>query len=127
MKIGFTGTRQGMSPSQAKQLRWILAILRHADQMITQQTIFIDGDCETGADREARKMAELSGCEADPVPPANNTSAALLARDRVIANACHILIAAPLTDKEELRSGTWATVRYARQAGKPVVMLSRGA
>jgi nucleoside 2-deoxyribosyltransferase len=49
-----------------------------------------------------------------------------LARNREIVDSIDILIAAPLKDDEELRSGTWATVRYARAAGKPVVMLSRG-
>lgn len=48
-----------------------------------------------------------------------------LARNRRIVAAVDVLIAAPETDREELRSGTWATIRYARAAGKPVVMLSR--
>ena len=46
-----------------------------------------------------------------------------LERNRDIVDACDILIACPRTLKEELRSGTWATVRYARKVGKPVAIL----
>ncbi len=44
---------------------------------------------------------------------------------RLVAE-CDVLVAAPLTDAEVRRSGTWATVRYARRRGVPVVMLARG-
>lgn len=126
MKIGFTGTRAGMSPAQRSQLQYVLAVLRYADRMAGRETVFKDGDCETGADRDARALAASLGCTSEPEPPAARTAAALLARDSAIAKWCSIMIAAPLTDKEALRSGTWATVRYSRKAGKPVVMLSRG-
>ena len=43
-----------------------------------------------------------------------------LERNRDLAAACHILLAAPAQAHEVQRSGTWATVRYARQLGIPV-------
>ncbi len=46
-----------------------------------------------------------------------------LDRNRDIVAAVSILIAAPETDIEEQRSGTWATVRYARKKGIPVVIV----
>lgn len=128
MTIGFTGTRQGLSRAQARQLQYVLALLRHADRAVDRKTVFVDGDCpEGGADQEARELAVALGCDALPKPPSNRSAAAMLNRDREIARECHVLIAAPLTDEEQLRSGTWATVRYARKAEKPVVMLTRGA
>jgi len=41
-----------------------------------------------------------------------------LVRDHDIVDECDLLIVVPKTRKEELRSGTWATVRYARKQGK---------
>jgi hypothetical protein len=45
-----------------------------------------------------------------------------LQRNHDIVDASEILLAAPLTDTEVLRSGTWATIRYARAQGKPHVI-----
>jgi hypothetical protein len=123
--VGFTGTKAGMSEGQARQLRYVLALLRHADVAVQQDTVFLDGDCR-GADLQAREIAVEQGCRSEPVPPKDQTAAELLARDRVIVARCHILIAAPLTDGEQVRSGTWYTVRQAGDAQKPVVMLKRG-
>ena len=47
-----------------------------------------------------------------------------LVRNRIIAKACNHLIACPRTVNETLRSGTWATVRYAIAAGKPVTIIN---
>jgi len=52
---------------------------------------------------------------------------AKLERNMVIVGRIHGLIAVPKQDIEERRSGTWATVRYARKLGCPVyVVLSDG-
>lgn len=121
MKVGFTGTREGMSVAQMTQMNYLLAVLKHADQAVGRTPEFHHGGAE-GADTQAARAAQSGGYQtlvyeagADP-----------LRRNRDIVNEVDVLIAAPRTDKEELRSGTWATVRYARAAGKPVVMLSRG-
>lgn len=125
MKIGFTGTRAGMSVAQASQLQLVVAWLRQADQKVGRVTEFHDGDCpDGGADQEARALAVALGCVSVLHQPRDSTARVMLDRD--IAIACSVLVVAPRTDKEELRSGTWATVRYARKAGKPIVMLSRG-
>lgn len=126
MTVGFTGTRAGMSEDQARQLRYVLAVLRHADVAVSQQTLFLDGDCPKGADRQARQIATSMNCRSETVPPVDGTAPALLARDRAIVERCHVLVACPLTDQERLRSGTWYTVRQARDLLKPVFMLSRG-
>jgi hypothetical protein len=52
---------------------------------------------------------------ADPAPP--------LVRNREIVKQCTFLIACPSTFTEEVRSGTWATVRYAREAEKTIYIV----
>lgn len=46
-----------------------------------------------------------------------------LPRNHDIVDVSEILLACPNEKKERLRSGTWATVRYARKQGKPVVLI----
>jgi len=46
-----------------------------------------------------------------------------LDRNHDIVNESQLLIAIPSTFAEELRSGTWATVRYAVKQGKPVLII----
>lgn len=121
MTVGFTGTLAGMSPPQKERLRWLLTVLRGV-------TVLHHGLCPDGrqvADREAKEIAESLhiSTEAHVIEKEDKSP---LDRDRRIVIVSDILIAAPLTDKEVLRSGTWATVRYARLALKPVVMLARG-
>lgn len=113
MKVGFTGTRQGMSAAQCRQLQTVLYALRGVLE-------FHHGGA-VGSDRQAAQLAATLGFVTEH--PAKGDP---LGRNRAIVASVDLLIAAPESDTEVLRSGTWATVRYARQAGKPVVMLSRG-
>lgn len=48
-----------------------------------------------------------------------------LERNREIVNRSQILLAAPKTNSQVLRSGTWSTVRYAIGRGVPVLLLKR--
>jgi hypothetical protein len=45
-----------------------------------------------------------------------------LTRNHAIVDACDMLLAVP-RGPEHRRSGTWATVRYARRSGKPIVII----
>lgn len=92
------------------------------------------GDC-VGRDAHAHRLARQLGmlveihppiygslrayCEADYA----NTPRRFLTRNRDIVDATEALIAAPKGMEEERRSGTWSTVRYARQQGKRVVVV----
>jgi hypothetical protein len=49
-----------------------------------------------------------------------------IARDHDIVNIAEYMYAAPKTMVEVLRSGTWATIRYARKRNKPIKILERG-
>ncbi len=43
-----------------------------------------------------------------------------MVRDKDIVNPAERMIAAPAGTTEELRSGTWATIRYARKKKVPL-------
>lgn len=126
MRVGFTGTREGMSRYQASQCQSVLALLKKASPNAAMfAPEFHYGTHERAtllADEEAAKLAEALGFSRMPHYAMAGEE---LGRNREIVAVVSILIAAPLTDKEELRSGTWATVRYARERHMPVVMLCR--
>lgn len=113
MIVGFTGTREGMSARQRQQFAWLMLRIRC--------DTFHHGGAE-GADTQAADFVLRNPGIGIVTHPAGGDP---LARNREIVAAADILIAAPRTDREELRSGTWATIRYARKKGIPVVMLSR--
>lgn len=96
---------------------------------------FHHGDC-IGSDAQAHEIAQAFGCKIVIHPPINPSKRAFckgeitileprqyLDRNHDIVDACETLIATPKTSEEELRSGTWATIRYARKTGKNVIVL----
>lgn len=119
MTICFTGTREGMT---AKQLRAVAELLRKAKPGRVHH-----GCCE-GADRqfhsltapgtrelfpsnrEQQDWAQRRAHPGDVIHP----MAPPLARNRHMVDRSALVIAAPKTAEEVLRSGTWATIRYAR-------------
>lgn len=122
--LGFTGTQEGMTKAQKKAFRKLLAEIN--------PSVFIHGDC-VGADAEAHAIALEQGREvrkrpctitykrafteggevvAAPEPP--------LDRNRKIVDDSQAMVATPKQSHEELRSGTWATVRYSRKQDVPV-------
>lgn len=129
MKIGFTGTRKGMSKDQKLAVKEIIAEILQT----YGETQYHHGDC-IGADAEFHKIAltfrgnfpiiihpsvdsqARAFCESAYIMPKRS----YLDRNKDIVDACDVLVAAPSSRKEELRSGTWATVRYARKKGKPI-------
>lgn len=141
MIFSFTGTREGMSTRQMDQFGFVIGTMAYP---FTASFEFHYGGAK-GADRQARNwIAELliarglplSQIHCHPCPGVvadkdtrHDTWHEVfppLKRDKDLAEICDVMIATPLTDKEVLRSGTWATIRYTRALMKPVVMLSRG-
>ena len=123
--VGFTGTRAGMTIAQCSQVRVKLV---GADQLH-------HGMCK-GSDAQAHAIAKYElGIWTVGHPPKDHTfmakcdvderreDADYLDRDYDIANESTELIATPRTHFEELRSGTWATVRYAIQLDKPITII----
>lgn len=129
-KVGFTGTQHGMTPAQAADLRQYF--VRHRDEI----TEFHHGDC-IGADEQAHNIAvEVLGEDKIFIHPPKDTKKQAfcesphilppleyLTRNLNIVRASDILIAAPKSETEELRSGTWSTVRRAIEMKRPVMML----
>lgn len=123
MAIGFTGTSKGMTDRQAKKVYDFL--LKRFNFTLHH------GDC-VGADAEADRIAKLIGAKVVIHPPKNPRMRAFckgdkvmkekeyLIRNRDIVNSTKLLIATPKEKKEVLRSGTWATIRYAKKMGKYV-------
>jgi hypothetical protein len=126
MVVGFTGSSKGMTHFQKKRLAALLEELR--------PELARHGDC-VGADAEFHAAATALGlrvcihppenegmrafCQGDTVLPAK----ASLERNKDIVDMSDLLIAAPKSATEELRSGTWATIRHARSIGRKVILL----
>jgi hypothetical protein len=113
MNIGFTGTRQGMSPRQIAELRTYLCAWK---------TGTFHHGAAVGADTEAAAIAVELGYDVVAYPAVRGHE---LERNHTIVAACDRLLAAPYQDVEIIRSGTWATVRYGRKAHKTVIILKR--
>ena len=154
MKIGFTGTRQGMTEAQKltfgsefKRLQARaserMAIYASGPRCVWKPpsdcTIeaFHHGDC-LGADVEASRLVRsLPNSFLRVVAHPCNLEAQCafsyaheyrdmkkpLERNRDIVNECDVLFAAPGGMVEERRSGTWATIRYARKQEKPLCIV----
>lgn len=58
-------------------------------------------------------------CDGDETKEAR----AYLARNRDIVRDSDVLLAAPQSSEEILRSGTWATIRFARKRNHPVILV----
>lgn len=118
--IGFTGTSKGLTESQLSELKNVL--FEHPYDRI----VFRHGDC-IGADEQAHQAAREAGCAMIVIhPPSNPEFRAFctgdeweeekpyLERNHDIVDNSDILIACPGEHNEVMRSGTWATIRYAR-------------
>lgn len=127
MKIGFSGTRRGMSSEQSIAVFVLLKKL--------MPTEFHHGDC-VGADEEAHGLAfQAWGLATKRVghPPEDDALRAFcecdelrdplpyLDRNRAIVNETEVLIAAPNGARPPILkgAGTWSTVEYARKLKRP--------
>lgn len=136
MRIGFTGTRHGMTDVQ----------LQAFDEWLCSQpdvSEFHHGDCVGADDEAANDIHEIAHGE-DPGPPikvvchppvdeshrANNSHydevlppLTHFARNRAIVDGTDILVACPGSMEEQQFGGTWYTIRYARKKDKPIVIV----
>ncbi len=125
--IGFTGTQKGMTVPQSLAVRSILS---------DRRGVWLHhGDC-VGADAQAHVFAKATGYLLAIHPPINWRKRAwcigfdrrypekdYIARNHEIVDVTDELIAAPAQAQEERRSGTWATIRYARKQRKLVTIV----
>ena len=125
IKIGFTGTKEGMKAEQLQVLEKVLLNMRKASDFLE----FHHGDCK-GSDFQSHSLAFNLGFKIVVHPPKNPKDRAFckgheirgekdyLVRNHDIVDECDYLIVVPKSRKEELRSGTWATYRYAKKRNK---------
>lgn len=118
-RVGFTGTQHGMTEFQKRKFEELIKDLEPSE--------FRHGDC-LGADLQAHLTFQVMFPTTEIIihPPKSKSKRAFCTSDTIlppepyhirnhaIVDAVDTLIATPLTMKEELRSGTWSTVRYAR-------------
>jgi hypothetical protein len=126
--LGFTGTADGMTLAQALTVGRLLLFMR--------PDFVHHGDC-VGADAKFHGIAYRHSIGIHIHPPTDeklrafcggvagrgsclHPAAPYLVRNHHIVDWSDALIATPYESSEVLRSGTWATVRYARKKGIPV-------
>jgi hypothetical protein len=130
MKLGFTGTRHGMTDHQKQLFRQVLSGIQLYE--------FHHGSCQ-GADVEAARIVrevvpnclivahpgpdgdkhrEVSGVDNVTTEPKSH-----FARNRDIVNETDLLAAAPLQDEPQNYGGTWYTIGYARKAGRESLII----
>lgn len=131
MKVGFTGTRKGMTDKQDDEFCRIIIDL--------WPTEFHHGCC-VGADEEAHELAqEFTEAMIVCHPPDDTSLMATLkarpgdkemkpypylTRNRHIVKNTEVLIATPRTRHQLSRgSGTWWTIRYARSLKRPIIII----
>lgn len=128
LTYGFTGSRDGLSPAQTVFFAQLFA------QPFS--VLVSHGDC-LGSDADAHELARSTGLYVWIHPPENSSlrafcSGALivehplpyLERNQNIVNTNLLLLAAPSSEDEVIRSGTWSTVRYAKRQGKAVLVVT---
>jgi hypothetical protein len=138
-KVGFTGTSKGASKDQLAELEAKLKKIldEHPDHIVELH----HGAC-IGADEQAARIAKSLGYRvvAHPGYIKRNPKERLFRsewgendevrgekpfvdRDRDIVDETERMLATPLTRQEQVRSGTWTTVRYARKRGREVGLI----
>lgn len=128
MKLGFTGTRDGLTFKQTDTLA------HHLLTFMPQE--LHHGDC-VGADAMAHDLTS-EHCKQTRIiihPPASISFRAFkaghesrdcdeyLERNRHIVDETSLLIATPKEYSEQHKGGTWFTVRYARLRRRPIYII----
>jgi predicted Rossmann fold nucleotide-binding protein DprA/Smf involved in DNA uptake len=130
---GFSGTREGLTSFQRGNLLGLLVELR--------PRVLHHGDC-VGADTEAHLFCIALRTRVRIHPPEDDRLRAwcsfvgsgllvemiydakpYLVRNRDIVDESDYLIGCPKGPEAVVGSGSWATIRYAREVGRPVFVL----
>lgn len=131
IEIGFTGTRLGMTIAQHAALvkimlsyhkmsgtfKWHHGVCVGADEQCHNLATIFDFYIQGHPPLDERYQATLHGFDIMSIPKD------YIVRNHEIVDACSILIATPKEMKEVIRSGTWATIRYAKGTGVKVVRI----
>lgn len=150
LKVGFSGTQQGMTPNQKTQFLVLMSKIRNTDNDVE----FHHGCC-IGSDEDAVMLLrnhyfEWPEIVCHPagfaikaselglvIPPTKFSSIAysnsnrtldgftddFLTRNRKLAKQCDFCITTPAQPNEVIRSGTWTTKRYFVNLNKVIVVI----
>jgi len=136
IKLGFTGTRYGMTSEQLDALVTAFESLRQCGLVVGDAH---EGWC-VGADEQFITAVRLAMPHAtihhhpcdmkalqskEPPQPEDivHEEKPPLKRNQDIVDVCDLLIAAPREMEEVQRSGTWSTLRRAVKAGKDTILI----
>ena len=125
MKIGITGTREGMNEHQFEKVQSFL------NENFQPGAEFHHGDC-VGVDAEAAILAREIGYKiiSHPGPASDGLRAFVkcdesrepashFKRNRTIVDTCDVLLVVPLQNEHQPKGGTWYTHDYAVKKVKP--------
>jgi hypothetical protein len=126
IRLGITGTRQGMTEYQFSELTEFL-------RAFPSDTEFHHGDC-VGVDVEAAALARSMGMLIVCHPPNNpsnrgfyggdemRTPRSYLERNRNIVLSSDVLLVVPAESQQQPRGGTWYTYNFAGKCAVPRVL-----
>lgn len=127
MRYGFTGSSTITFPYQRTAfIEWVKAQAGGIDG-------FDHGDCVMADEFAHVVIRQYTDAKVTLHPPTNESKRAFcmadhewlpkpyLARNKDVVDATDTLLAMP-HGEEELRSGTWSTIRYAQKRSKPVII-----
>lgn len=140
MRVGFTGTRIGMTHSQKHAVRSILGDLESKYSDAPNEIEFVVHGCCVGADADfdaicldmgytriglpstVESMRSTCNCDFMAIPTSP------LSRNVAIASNCDVLLACPKEAiatwaTEPFRGGTWHTIRQARIHKKRIIII----
>ena len=130
IKYGFTGTRSGLNDTQKHKL-----IELFENDLKSNSVELHHGDC-VGADKDVHEICEKYSINIIIHPPTDNKLRSFcysdniykelpyLQRNKKIVDETDILIACPFSEQEQLRSGVWSTIRYAKKKNKTVIIFN---
>lgn len=131
--LAFTATRKGITLEQIQSAHEIVSV--------EEPTKFLHG-CAEGGDRQLHDVATpgrrelcpsrkeqfrwaldnvVEGDEIRDIPTGKNPE---ITRNRRMVDRASVLVACPESATEIQRSGTWATIRYARTLGRRIAIIS---
>jgi hypothetical protein len=131
-KCGFSGTSKGASKFQLDELEAKLKKLKEEgfDEFHHGACIGADEQAAIIAKRLGFRVVAHPGLAADPKNLRYRSewtgndevreAKPFIKRDHDIVDETEYMLATPLTREEQIRSGTWTTVRYARSKNRPI-------
>ena len=137
--VTITGTQNGMTSEQQNVLFTLLDRSEKTRGEFHTVNELRHGVC-VGADAQAHEIAQKLRITIHMHPPIDTSKMATievkrfdivrkhppddyLKRNKRMVDATNMTIAFPKSKKQEARSGTWATIRYTKKVGKPLIIV----